>query len=244
MEYDKQYKSGMEQALARVRGDMHKLRSVLRSREQCLGFTWCVRRCLWVVMEEKGASDLYVLVETYLNVFSAQEIVCMEYAYGNFGRLGRDSAWAASVLRNAILVAIDANLPDVFELLTDTTSAMWLSQGEFDTPGFDVFHSGHSLMQTEFIQLVANIICYTGRAADPRWFSSSLKYGSRRPTNLKYMAAGSGPVCAIEEILRIWPRHNWDYAGLLEAAETGNRDPHVIQFLRPLRDARLRDARR
>ena len=217
---------------------MRKLMGVLRSMQQCVGFTWCVRRCLWVVMEEKGASDLYVLVEPYLGLFSEQEIGCMSYAYGHFGRLGRDRAWAASALRNAILVAIGANLHEVFELLTDTTSAMWLAPGEFDTKGFEIFRNGHSLAQTEFIQLVANILCYTGRAGNPRWFSPSIKGNANSVTCVKYMAAGSGPVCAIGEVIRIWPRYNWDYAGLLTAAESGNMDPHVIQFLRRLRDAR------
>jgi hypothetical protein len=243
MEYMKQYKSGMEQARARVRGDMRKLRRVPRIRRKCEDFTWCVRRCLWVVMEEKGVSDLYDLAESYLDVFSDQEIVCMEYAYGNFDKLGDDRAWIASALRNVILVAIDARLPYVFELLTETTPpVLWLASGEYDTPGFDIFRGGHALMQTEFIQLIANIMCYLGMAADPRWFPASISHGSRHTTCLKYMAAGSGPVCAMEEIIRAWPRYNWNYAELLEAAATGNGDPHVIQFLRQ-RAAQPRGAR-
>ena len=184
--------------------------------------------------EKKIPSDIFAVLEPYLWDRLDYELTCVMGEYKSMEELSKRAMpirshyiQIISILRNTILVALDDGNADVFKYIMGSTSAAW-DNLQADGIGFKAFRLLGDLEQ--FAPLLAHLVCYLGKAGDPKWMGPALKSYSECFARAAYMSMGSGPIQEIKNTLIEGNGVGW-CLDLLRQAVPGDRNPDVISFL-------------
>ena len=181
-------------------------------------------------LESLVATDVLGIIDEYLGFISDEEISLLVRSKHLIRGLAPTRDLFAQLVRNVIVAAVGTGHSRAFRRLASPATLFAPAPDGIDgVEGFADFREPHTYGSYRFVQLVSNLLCYD-RKAYTDWLGANIIMYSSALVRVKYMAAGSGPVWYIKAHMLDYA-HNWDYRALLDAAERGDRDPEVVDFL-------------
>jgi hypothetical protein len=176
------------------------------------------------------AADAIGIIDEYLGFISDDDINMLVRSKHLLRGLAPTRDLFAQLVRNVIVAAVGTGHSRAFRRLASPATLFAPAPDGVDgVEGFADFREPHTYGSYRFVQLVSNLLCYD-RKAYTDWLGANIIMYSSALARVKYMAAGSGPVWYIKAHMLDYA-HSWDYRALLDAAEHGDRDPDVIEFL-------------
>ena len=176
------------------------------------------------------AADAIGIIDEYLGFISDEDINLLVRSKHLIRGLEPTRDLFAQLVRNVIVAAVGTGHSRAFRRLASPATLFAPAPNGVDgVDGFADFREPYTYGSYRFVQLVSNLLCYD-RKAYTDWLGANIIMYSSAIMRVKYMVMGSGPVWYIKAHMLDYA-HSWDYRALLDAAERGDRDPDVIEFL-------------